>query len=208
MKTLLQLNTSLFSTSGQSTQLADNFVASWRADSPAARLIVRDLNRNPLPHLTAERFQSFLAKPAERMPAQQAIVAESDALIEELRRADVIVLATPMYNFSVPSTLKAYFDHIARAGVTFRYTEHGPVGMLSGKKAYVITTRGGIHAGTPGDTETAYVRQFLAFLGITDVEFIYAEGLALGDAAKAAGIAGAQRAIEHLQETAAIPLAA
>src|SRR5262245_41925825 len=174
MKTLLQLNTSLFSTSGQSTQLADRFVARWRAGEPGAKIIVRDLNRNPLPHLTAERFQSFLAKPTERTFAQQAVVAESDALIDELKRADVIVLAAPMYNFSVPSTLKAYFDHVARAGVTFRYTATGPQGLLQGKQAYVFVTRGGFYPAAD-DTQTPYLRQFLGFIGITNVQFVYAE---------------------------------
>ncbi|MGH8764912.1 MAG: FMN-dependent NADH-azoreductase, partial [Burkholderiales bacterium] len=121
-----------------------------------------------------------------------------DGLIDELRRADTIVLGLPMYNFGVPSTLKAYFDHIARAGVTFRYTETGPVGLLTGKKAYVLATRGGLYAGTPRDTQTAYVRDFLAFIGITDVEFVYAEGLAIGEASKTASLAKARESIDRL----------
>ena len=92
----------------------------------------------------------------------------------------MIVLGLPMYNFGVPSQLKAYFDHIARAGVTFKYTEKGPVGQLTGKKAYVFAARGGLYAGTPLDTQTGYVRDFLRFLGIGDVEFVYAEGLNMG----------------------------
>ena len=102
-----------------------------------------------------------------------------------------------MYNFGVPSMLKAYFDHIARAGVTFRYTEKGPVGLLTGKKAYVFATRGGIYAGTPRDTQTAYVRDFLAFLGITDVEFVYAEGLAISEASKTASLAKARESLQQ-----------
>jgi FMN-dependent NADH-azoreductase len=103
-----------------------------------------------------------------------------------------------MYNFGVPSTLKAYFDHVARAGATFRYTETGPVGLLTGKKAYVLATRGGAHAGTPRDVESAYVRQFLGFLGITDVEFVYAEGLAISEAGKQSSLASAVVAIERI----------
>jgi FMN-dependent NADH-azoreductase len=198
MSTLLQLNTSLFSTGGQSSKLADEFVARWRANSPGGKVVVRDLARDPVPHLSAERFQAFVAKPEERTPDQRAVVDYSDALIDELRRADVIVLGLPMYNFGVPSTLKAYFDHIARVGVTFRYTEKGAVGLLTGKKAYVFATRGGVYQGTPGDSETAFVRQFLNFLGIADVEFVYAEGLAISDAAKHAGLARAQNAIRRL----------
>jgi FMN-dependent NADH-azoreductase len=125
-------------------------------------------------------------------------VAESDALIEELRRADVLVLGLPMYNFGVPSTLRAYFDHVARAGVTFRYTPEGPVGLLTGKKAYVVATRGGRYAGTTADLQSAYVRQFLGFIGIREVEFIYAEGLALGAEQRERAIAAAEARIEAL----------
>jgi FMN-dependent NADH-azoreductase len=198
MKTLLQLNTSLFSDGGQSSRLAARFVADWRVRNPRSTVIARDLAADPVPHITAERFQSFLAPAGQRTPAQQAVVDYSDELIDELRRADVIVIGLPMYNFGVPSTLKAYFDHIARAGVTFRYTEKGPQGLLTGKKVYVFATRGGSYAGTPGDNETAFVRQFLAFLGIDDIEFVYAEGLAIGEASRNAALARAERAIERL----------
>ena len=195
---LLQINASLFSTGGQSSQLADQFVAAWRANNPGAQVIVRDLASQPLPHLDAERFLSFIAAPAERTPRQQALAAESDALIDELKRAQTIVLGVPMYNFGVPSTLKSYFDHIARAGVTFRYTANGPEGLLSGKKAYVVAARGGRYAGTPRDSQTTYVRDFLAFIGITDVEFIYAEGLNLGEPSKQEALADAHQRIEQL----------
>jgi FMN-dependent NADH-azoreductase len=198
MKTLLQINTSIFSGGGQSSQLADEFVAAWRAAEPDANVIIRDFARDPVPHLTAERFQSFLAKPGERSAEQQAVVDYSDALIGELKRADVIVLGLPMYNFGVPSTLKAYFDHIGRAGVTFRYTERGPVGLLTGKKAYVFAARGGFYVGTPLDTQTAYVRDFLAFIGISDIEFVYAEGLAIGPEQKQTAITKAKHAITQL----------
>ena len=198
MKTLLQLKSSIFSSNGQSSRLADEFIAAWREANPGATIIVRDLARDPLPHLDAERFAALLARPGDRTPAQVAVVEQSDALIEELRRAQVIVLGLPMYNFGLPSTLKAYFDHIARAGVTFRYTEKGSVGLLTGKKAYVFATRGGRYAGTPLESQTPYVRQFLGFLGIEDVEFVYAEGLAVSEAAKQAGLAQARDAIERL----------
>jgi FMN-dependent NADH-azoreductase len=198
MKTLLQLNTSLFSTGGQSSQLADQFVAAWRANNADSQVIVRDLASDPLPHLDAARFLSFIAKPEERTAQQQSVVAESDALIDELRQAETIVLGLPMYNFGIPSTLKAYFDHIARAGVTFRYTANGPEGLLTGKKAYIFAARGGLYAGTPLDSQTAYVRNFLGFIGIGDVEFVYAEGLNLGEPSKQAALAGARERLEHL----------
>ena len=198
MKTLLQLKSSIFSSNGLSSRLADEFIAAWREANPGATIIVRDLARDPLPHLDAERFAALLARPEDRTAAQAAVVEQSDALIEEIRRAQVIVLGLPMYNFGLPSTLKAYFDHIARAGVTFRYTEKGSVGLLTGKKAYVFATRGWRYAGTPLESQTPYVRQFLGFLGIEDVKFVYAEGLAVSEAAKQAGLAQARDAIERL----------
>jgi FMN-dependent NADH-azoreductase len=198
METLLQLNTSLYSDAGQSSRLAARFVAGWRASHPGAKVIVRDLAAEPVPHITAERFQSFTAKPEARTPEQAKVVAYSDALIDELRRADAIVLGLPMYNFGIPSTLKAYFDHVARAGVTFRYTEKGAVGLLNGKKAYVFAARGGLYAGTPLDTQTRYVRDFLAFLGIDDVEFVYAEGLAISDESREKSLAAAKSSIDVL----------
>src|SRR5688572_22131821 len=182
MKTLLELRTSIHSGEGVSSRLAADFVAAWRDANPDARVIERDLARDPVPHLTAERFAAFVAKPEARTPEQHAIAGHSDALIAELRAADTIAIGLPMYNFGIPSTLKAYFDHVARAGQTFRYTEKGPEGLLKGKKAVVFATRGGLYAGTPKDTQTAYLRDFLAFLGIEDVEFVYAEGLAMGEA--------------------------
>ena len=200
MPTLLQINSSLFSTGGQSSQLADAFVAQWRARNSGGAVIVRDVAAKPLPHLDAMRFGAFVAAPAERSAQQQSVVDESDALIGELKRADVIVLGLPLYNFGVPSTLKAYFDHVARAGVTFRYTDNGPVGLLTGKKAYVFATRGGLYAGTPRDTQSPYVREFLAFLGIDDVEFVYAEGLALGTASRDKALAHAHESIGRLVE--------
>jgi FMN-dependent NADH-azoreductase len=197
MQTILQLNTSLFGDSAQSSRLAGEF-ATTLAASTGARRVVRDLARQPVPHLTAERFAAFGTPASERTLEQQRYVAESDALIDELRRAEVLVLGLPMYNFGVPSTLKAYFDHVARANVTFRYTAEGPVGLLTGKRAYVFATRGGQHAGTPGDLQTAYVRQFLGFIGIRDVEFIYAEGLAFGPEQRERALAAAAERIGQL----------
>lgn len=137
--------------------------------------------------------------PAEsRSAEQQALVAVSDGLVAELAAADVLVLAVPMYNFGIPSTLKAYFDRVARAGVTFKYTETGPVGLLSGKKAYVLAARGGMYQGTAKDSQTAYLKDFLSFIGIDDVTFVYAEGLNMGDANRAAALAAAEQQIALL----------
>ena len=198
MKTILQLNTSILSDEGQSSGLAKQFVAALRERDPETQLIVRDLARDTVPHITAERFGAFVTAKEKRNAVQQSVIDYSDALIEELKRADIIVLGLPMYNFGVPSTLKAYFDHIARAGVTFKYTEKGPVGLLTGKKVYVFAARGGIYASTPRDTQTAYVRDFLAFLGITDIEFVYAEGLAISATSREAALSKARDEIERL----------
>jgi FMN-dependent NADH-azoreductase len=198
MTTLLQLNSSIFLSGGQSSQLANEFVASWRANNPAAQIKVRDLANDPLPHLDAQRVSAFFTLPDARTPAQQAYVDESDILINEIKQSVVIVIGLPMYNFGIPSTLKAYFDQIARAGVTFRYTENGPEGLLSGKKVYIFATRGGMYAGTALDSQTNYVRDFLNFLGITDVEFVYAEGLNMGEDTKDKALTGAKKRLAEL----------
>jgi FMN-dependent NADH-azoreductase len=198
MTTLLQLNSSIFSSGGQSSQLANEFVATWHANNPAAQIKVRDLANDPLPHLDAQRVSAFFTLPDARNPAQQAYVDESDLLINEIKQSVVIVIGLPMYNFGIPSTLKAYFDQIARAGVTFRYTENGPEGLLSGKKVYIFATRGGMYAGTALDSQTNYVRDFLNFLGITDVEFVYAEGLNMGGDTKDKALTGAKKRLAEL----------
>ena len=199
MTTLLQINASINDDNGQSSQLANQFVAAFLARNPDAKIVVRNVaTADPVPHLNAERFGALVTKPEARSAAQHAVVAFSDTLINELKQADVIVLGLPMYNFGVPSQLKAYFDHIARVGITFKYTDKGPVGLLTGKKAYVFAARGGLYVGTPLDTQTSYVRDFLRFLGIADVEFVYAEGLNISPQSKEAGLAKALVEIERL----------
>jgi FMN-dependent NADH-azoreductase len=198
MTTLLQINASI-NDNGQSSQLANQFVAAFRTRIPNAKIVLRNVAAaDPVPHLNAERFGAFITKAEERNAEQHAVVAYSDKLIDELKQADVIVLGLPMYNFGVPSQLKAYFDHVARAGVTFKYTDKGPVGQLTGKKVYVFAARGGLYAGTPMDTQTSYVRDFLRFLGMADVEFVYAEGLAISPQSKEEGLAKAVAEIARL----------
>ncbi|MGA2396766.1 MAG: NAD(P)H-dependent oxidoreductase [Steroidobacteraceae bacterium] len=199
MTTLLQIKASISHDQGLSSQLANNFVAAYRKAHSDTHVVVREVaSAEPVPHLNGERFGAFIAKPEARTDAQHAVVAYSDALIEELKRADIVVLGLPMYNFGVPSQLKAYFDHIARAGVTFKYTATGPVGLLTGKKVYVFAARGGLYAGSPLDTQTGYVRDFLAFLGMKDVQFVYAEGLAVSPESREAGLARAAAEIAAL----------
>ncbi len=196
MTHVLQINSSIFSDGGQSTALADDFVARLQAGDPAVRVTRRDLAAEPLPHLDAERFGAFVTAPAERSERQAALATESDALIDELQAADILVLGAPMYNFNVPSPLKAWFDHVARAGRTFRYTDSGPEGLLQVRHAVVLGAHGGIHG--EHDRATPYVRQFLGFLGIDDVRFVTAEGLAVGEDAREQALAEARSALADL----------
>lgn len=193
MATLLQINSSLSGDQGHSSALANQFVARWRQHNPDGKVIVRDLARHAIPHLDAERLNAFITPADKRTEAQQEIVGYSDQLIDELRRADAVVFGVPMYNFGVPSTLKAYFDHVARSGETFRYTSNGPEGLLDNKPVYIFAARGGIHQGTESDSQTGYLNTFLGFIGLTDTHFVYAEGMAMGGEHQ-------QKALEHAQK--------
>jgi FMN-dependent NADH-azoreductase len=160
---LLQIKSSLFGDDGQSSRLANEFVAALLERNPGAELVVRDLVQDPVPHLDPARLGAFGAK--ENASAEQrAVLAYSDGLIAELRQADVLVLGLPMYNFGVPSQLKAWYDHVARAGVTFRYTDKGPQGLLTGRKAYIFAARGGEYAASGNDWLAGAVRARDAWL--------------------------------------------
>ena len=163
-----------------SRQLTRQFISQWQAARPADHVTVRDLALNPVPHLDANLLGGWMKPEAQRSADEQASLKRSDELTDEVLGADVLVLAAPMYNFAIPSTLKAWLDHVLRAGVTFKYTETGPQGLLTGKKAYVLTARGGLYAGSTSDHQEPYLRQVMAFIGIHDVTFIHAEGLNLG----------------------------
>ena len=198
MSTLLQLNSSIFSLDGQSSQLAGQFVEIWRGNHPAGKVIVRDLARQPIPHLDTETVTAFFMPPESRNAEQAKLAAHSESLIDELNAADVVVIGLPMYNFGIPSTLKAYFDQIARAGISFRYTENGPVGLLKDRKVVIFATRGGQYAGTTLDTQTGHVKNFLNLLGIRSIEFVYAEGLNMDETIKTSALADARLRLEQL----------
>jgi FMN-dependent NADH-azoreductase len=161
-------------------KLSDYFVEQWREQHPADEITVRDLAANPIPVLDGELVGALRPSDAPLTPRQQEALALSDELIAELQAHDVIVINAPMYNFNIPTQLKNYFDLVARAGVTFRYTEAGPEGLVKGKRAVVLTSRGGIHKDTATDLVAPYLTVFLGFIGITDVNFVFAEGIAYG----------------------------
>ncbi len=174
-----------------STQVAKDLVRQLQAKDPDARVTVRDLAAEPPPHI-GTHFVSGLGAPADaRSTGQRAALTQSDALIDEVLAADTIVIASAMINFGLTSTLKSWIDHIARAGRTFRYTAEGkPQGLVTGKKAYIVESRGGIYSQAPMkaiDFQEPYLRHMLGFLGITDVEVIEIEGVVFGpEAAKKA----------------------
>lgn len=192
------IKSSLFNGSGQSSKLVDRFADQWRKQHPGGRVLCRDLAADPVPHLSAEAFQGFGLRADKRNAAQQAAAAISDSLIAELRQADAVAIGLPMYNFTVPSTFKAWMDHVARAGVTFQYTDTGPRGLLDPKPVYVFAARGGQYQGTEADTQTGLVRNFLGFMGLKDVEFVYVEGLGLGEEAAGRALAAAGEQIDRL----------
>ncbi len=201
MTTILHIDSSLFSENGASSTLARQFVDTLRKRDPATRVHHRDLGRDPVPHLDATRLTAISTAADQRTPEQQAVADQADTLIEELQAADLLVLGVPMYNFSVPTQLKAWLDHVARAGTTFRYTENGPEGLLKGRRAVIFTSRGGVHQGSETDTMTSFLRTILGFIGIEDVKIVYAEGLNMGDAQRDTSLAGATAELEQLAAT-------
>lgn len=198
MKTLLSINSSILGDNSQSRRLSKQLLERIQKNYPSVKIVERDLVKDPLPHLNGEQFSAFITPPEQRTDTKKTLASQSDELVKEISDADTVVLALPMYNFGIPSQLKSYFDNLARAGMTFKYTATGPVGLLTGKKAIVLATRGGVYFGTDKDTQTKYVKDFLGFIGITDVEFIYAEGLAISPEQKAKSLEQATEIIEAM----------
>jgi FMN-dependent NADH-azoreductase len=194
---ILQINSSARREASHSTRLAGRIVQRLRQADPDATLTVRDLNDVPHPILDEAALGALFTPANQRTAEQAARVALDDALIAEIQAADVVVLGVPMYNFGVPAPLKNWIDAISRSGVTFRYTENGPEGLLKGKTVYVALTRGGKYRNTPSDTQVPYLKTVFTFLGMTDVQFVYAEGLAMGPEAEQKGLSSAYEQIEE-----------
>lgn len=196
MSKVLVLKSSILAGYSQSSQLADFYIE--QAKAQGKEVTVRDLAANPIPVLDGELVGAMRPSDTPLSPRQQEALDLSDELIAELQAHDEVVIAAPMYNFNIPTQLKNYFDLIARAGVTFRYTEAGPEGLVKGKTAVVISSRGGIHKDTPTDLLTPYVKLFLGFIGITGVEFVFAEGIAYGPEVASKATAEAKDAIKQI----------
>ena len=189
MSKLLFVTSSILGENSKSRALGREFVEAWTRHHPGTGVVERDLVAEAVPHVTGAVVGAAMTPAEQRSPEQAEAAAPADRLIEELEAADVVVLAAPMYNFSVPSTVKAWIDHVVRAGRTFRYGANGPEGLLRGKKVFIVTARGGVYSQGPGksmDFHEPYLRGVLGFIGLTDVSFIYTEGLAIPDVATGA----------------------
>ncbi|MYM76224.1 FMN-dependent NADH-azoreductase [Duganella sp. FT134W] len=192
MANILHIDSSVRSTGSLTRQLGGEYIAKLKAANPAATVVTRDLAANPLPHLTEQVIGAYFTPAEQRNAEQAAAIKTSDALVDELLAADTIVIGAPMYNFSVTSGLKAWIDHVARAGRTFQYGANGIQGLVTGKKVVVFVASGGVYSEGPAaayDHITTYLRAVLGFLGLTDVTFIVAEGVAMGEEAVANALA-------------------
>lgn len=197
-KRVLQLDSSVFGGSGASAQLSEFLVDHLQSIYGPLRVNRRDLAANPPPHLTLETLSALATRPEQRSDEQRQQASLGDTLVAELLEADILVVAAPMYNFAIPSSLKAWIDHVARAGVTFKYTEQGSVGLVQDKTVYLLASRGGVHRDLGSDGVVPYLKTVFAFLGISDVRVVYAEGLNMGLREQA--VAEAKLAITQLIE--------
>ncbi|MGZ8287555.1 MAG: FMN-dependent NADH-azoreductase [Telluria sp.] len=193
---ILQINSSARSTGSESTRIADGIVARLAAAADAT-VVRRNLAVSPHPAIDEAALGALFTPADQRTPEQAARVALDDALIAEIQAADTVVIGAPMYNFGMTVQLKSWFDAIARAGVTFRYTATGPEGLLKDKKVFVAVARGGMHKDAPTDTQVPHIKMLLNFLGLTDVTFVYSEGLGMGPEAVAKAQAGADEQVNE-----------
>jgi FMN-dependent NADH-azoreductase len=196
MSTILHITASIRSSEESISRSLSGKLVDSLAARAGAKVVTRDLAANDLPFIDAARFAANLAPHAERSDEQRELAAIADTLIAELQDADTIVFSVPIYNFSVPATVKAWADLVARAGTTFRYTANGPEGLLTGKKVYIATASGGTPVGSPYDFMTPWLTFFLGFLGISDVEIVAADGIMGADGE--AKIAAAHERVELL----------
>ena len=180
MSNILYITASIRSDADSVSRALGQRIVDTLAAEPGASVTVRDLAANDIPYVTAESFAAERIPVAERTPEQAELAAFADTLIAELQAADTIVIAAPIYNFAAPATLKAWADLVARVGTTFRYTQAGPEGLLTGKKAYLAIASGGTAAGSDSDFMTSWLTFFLGFIGISDVEMVAADGI-MGD---------------------------
>lgn len=201
MKRILYIRSSLFGNDSASSQLAGELVDQLMAEQPGSKLTTLDLAQQPLPHLDAGEFSSWLAPENERTREQRQQASLSDHLIDQLQDHDTLVLAVPMYNMGIPSTLKAWIDRVARAGKTFRYTASGPEGLVTNMQAYLVFARGGMYCDTAADTQTGHLKNILGLMGIVDVETVFAEGLNMGNDQRTAAFDDARHAIQILAGT-------
>ncbi|MGS4991538.1 FMN-dependent NADH-azoreductase [Roseibium sp. RP-7] len=200
MSKVLVLTSSVLGDASVSNQLTTHIVNQLRLKNGKSKVIARDLGSNPVPHLTQDSTVALRVPEAEN-EVQANAQALSDELIAELKAADLLVIGAPMYNFGIPSTLKAWFDYVLRAGVTFSYSDAGPEGLLKGKRAIVVLTRGGLYSEGPAqlmDAQEPHLRTLLGFIGITDVTFIRAEKLAFGASFQEEAIAAAKKAANEV----------
>ena len=197
---VLAITSSALGDASASNKLVNDTIDQLKSRNADLQLTVRDLGAGQVPHLDLDGATAIRGgEPANA--AQAAAQKLSDELIAEVKAADVLVIGAPMYNFGIPSTLKSWFDYVLRAGVTFRYTETGPEGLMTGKRAIVVATRGGLYSEGPAkpmDSQEPHLRTMLGFIGITDISFVYAEKLAFGPEAREASIGEAERKLEEL----------
>lgn len=201
MSKLIKIDSSILGEASVSKQLTAVFEKEWLAAHPGGEVIAYDLGEEPLKHIDTEFLSSSFMAPDARTETDKSVLAQSDRFIKELREADHIVIGVPMYNFNIPSALKAYFDHIARAGETFRYTENGPEGLLKDIKASLMVATGGDYSQSPMkemDFAGPYVKTILGFVGIDVENVVTAANLALGEESKAASVAKAKEAITEI----------
>jgi len=208
MSNILVVNSSLSGEASVSRRIVDEAVSGLVAADPTAHVVVRDLADGHVPHLVPQTVAGVRAQ--AQSPAEVAARDLSDTLIAELRAADVIVIGAPMYNFSIPTTLRSWFDHVLRAGETFSYSEAGPKGLLTGKRVIVIESRGGLYSEGPAqavDFQEPYLRQLLGFIGLTDVTFVHAEKVAFGPEARDQAITGAVARLDQIAQDRALQAA-